>query len=285
MPPSDTSNSLTSLYASLFLRPVENFNLEMGGRYNNHNKYGSNFTYCFNPSYLLNENVKIFANLSSGFRAPSISELFGPFGANPNLKPEESTNIEGGVQAWFKNKSISVLLTYFNRNIKDLIAYDFSLGYINRDKQHDQGFETELQYEVNERLNLKATYAFVTGEITQKMGSKDTTFNNLIRRPKHSLNLYAGYQAGKNFFVSTSFQVFSKRDDFFYNPANFYSPEPKVLDAYSLWNVYAEYGLSNNRLKFFLDVKNLLDKDDYYEVYGFNVQGINLTGGIRLRIL
>ena len=285
MPPSDTSNSLTSVYASLFLTPLGNFHVEVGGRYNNHNKYGSNFTYSFNPSYLINENVKVFANLSSGFRAPSISELFGPFGANPNLKPEESTNIEAGLQTWLKNKSISFLLTYFNRDIKDLIAYDFTLGYINRDKQSDQGFEAELQYVVNDKLNLKAGYAFVTGEITQSLGSKDTTFNNLIRRPKHSVNLFAGYQASKNLFVSTSFQVFSKRDDIFYNPANFYSPEPKVLDAYSLWNVYAEYALSNSRLKFFLDVKNLLDKDDYYEVYGFNVQGINVTGGIRFRIL
>ena len=72
------------------LGQLKDFNLELGGRYNNHNKYGSNFTYSFNPSYLINGNVKIFANLSSGFRAPSISELFGPFGANPNLKPEKS---------------------------------------------------------------------------------------------------------------------------------------------------------------------------------------------------
>jgi len=283
MPPSDTSNSLTSAYASIFLKPVKDFNLELGGRYNNHNKYGSNFTYSFNPSYLINGNVKIFANLSSGFRAPSISELFGPFGANPNLKPEKSTNIEGGVQAWANNKSLSVLLTYFNRSIEDLIAYDFIVGYLNRDKQDDQGFETELNWQANEKLSFKGSYAFITGETTQKIGSKDTTFNNLIRRPKHTINLYAGYQASKNFFVSAGFQSFSKRDDIFYNPANFYSPEPKILDPYSLLNAYAEYGFLQGRLKLFLDVKNLLDKDDYYEVYGFNVQGINITGGIRFK--
>jgi vitamin B12 transporter len=283
MPPSDTLNSLTSAYASIFLKPVKDFNLELGGRYNNHNKYGSNFTYSFNPSYLINGNVKIFANLSSGFRAPSISELFGPFGSNPSLKPEKSTNIEGGVHAWANNKSLSVLLTYFNRSIKDLIAYDFIVGYLNRDKQNDQGFETELNWQANEKLSLKGSYAFITGETTQTIGSKDTTFNNLIRRPKHTINLFAGYQASKNFFVSAGFQSFSKRDDIFYNPANFYSPEPKILDPYSLLNAYAEYGFLQSRLKLFLDVKNLLDKDDYYEVYGFNVQGINITGGIRFK--
>jgi vitamin B12 transporter len=284
MPPSDTTNSLTSVYASLFFKPISSLHIEVGGRYNNHNKYGSNFTYSFNPSYLINEDVKLFANLSSGFRAPSISELFGPFGANPNLKPEKSTNIEAGLQTWFNDKSISVLLTYFNRSIKDLIAYDFATGYQNRDKQDDQGFEAELNYQPNEKLSFKAAYAFVTGETTQKIGNKDTTFNNLIRRPKHTINLYAGYQATQHFFVSAGLQSFSKRDDIFYNPANFYSPEPKVLDAYSLLNVYADYGFINNRLKIFLDVKNLLDKDDYYEVYGFSVQGLNVTGGVRFNL-
>ena len=119
------------------------------------------------------------------------------------------------------------------------------------------------------------------GETTQTIRSKDTTFNNLIRRPKHTINLYTGYQASKNFFVSAGFQSFSKRDDIFHNPANFYSPEPKILDPYSLLNAYAEYGFLQGRLKLFLDVKNLLDKDDYYEVYGFNVQGLNITGGAR----
>jgi len=284
MPPADTSNNLASLYTSVFFKGTNGMNLEVGGRYNHHNKYGSNFTYNLNPSYLLNDEVKIFVNVSSGFRAPSISELFGPFGANPNLKPENSVNIEGGVQAWTKDKSMSVLLTYFNRKITDLIAYDFALGYLNRDKQHDEGFETEWNYQLSEKLSVKASYAFVTGKTTQKTGNKDTTFNNLIRRPKHTVNAYLGYQVNKQFFASTSVQVFSKRDDIFYNPANFYSPEPKVLDGYALWNAYADYSFLNNRIKLFVDLKNLLNKEDYYEVYGFNVQGFNVTGGIRFMI-
>ena len=67
--------------------------------------------------------------------------------------------------------------------------------------------------------------------LTQKLANKDTTFHNLIRRPKHTINLFAGYQVTKDFFVSTSIQHFSKRNDIFYNPANFYTPEPKVLDC------------------------------------------------------
>jgi vitamin B12 transporter len=65
----------------------KDLSVEAGGRFNHHNQYGDNFTYSINPSYLIHDNVKLFINLTSGFRAPSINELFGPFGANPGLKP------------------------------------------------------------------------------------------------------------------------------------------------------------------------------------------------------
>jgi hypothetical protein len=34
----------------------------------------------------------------------------------------------------------------------------------------------------------------------------------------------------------------------------------------------------------FIDAKNLTNKTNYYEVYGYNVQGINITGGIRFKL-
>ncbi|MGE5107052.1 MAG: TonB-dependent receptor plug domain-containing protein, partial [Sphingobacteriales bacterium] len=50
----DPSITITSPYVSLFLHNLKGWNIELGGRYNNHSKYGSNFTYSFNPSYLIN---------------------------------------------------------------------------------------------------------------------------------------------------------------------------------------------------------------------------------------
>ncbi len=283
LPKPDTTNNIFSPYVSLVYHQ-SGFTMELGSRYNKHNRYGDNFTYSFNPSYLLKERLKFFIDVSSGYRAPAINELFGPFGANPKLKPETSRSIEGGIQAWVLNKKLSALATYYNRNIKDVIIYNFPAGYINRDRQKDHGIELELQYAPGNRWNLKASYAFVDGELTQKLAGKDTTFYNLIRRPKHTINLFAGYQVTGKFFVSTSIQYFSKRDDIFYNPANFYTAEPKVLDAYLLWNAYAEYKLLNNDLVIFADAKNLTNKKDYAEVYGYNVQGFSFNGGIRFKL-
>ena len=90
---------ITSPYLSLYIKNITGFNIELGGRYNKHSKYGNNFTYSFNPSYLVNDKVKIFANIASAFRTPSLNELYGQYGANADLKPEKSQTYEGGVQA------------------------------------------------------------------------------------------------------------------------------------------------------------------------------------------
>ena len=283
LPKPDTTNNIFSPYASLVYHQSD-FTMEFGGRYNKHNRYGDNFTYSINPSYLLKGRLKLFVDISSGYRAPAINELFGPFGANPELKPETSSTIEGGVQGWTINKKISLLATYYQREIEDVIVYEFPKGYVNRDRQKDHGIEFEFQYMPDNRWSLKASYAFVDGQLTQKLATKDTTFHNLIRRPKHTVNLFAGYQATNKLFVSTSLQYFSKRNDVYYNPNNFYAPEQKVLKAYFLWSAYAEYKVLSNRFVIFVDFKNLTNKTDYQEVYGYNVQGFTAYGGIRFKL-
>jgi vitamin B12 transporter len=276
----DTTNSIVSPYASLFIKNNKGLNLELGGRFNHHNQYGNNFTYSFNPSYLIQDHIKLFVNITSGFRAPSVSELFGPFGANSNLKPEKSTTQEAGVQASVFENKLELIVAGFNRIINDVIIYGLN-GYENRDKQHDFGAELEISYAVNKKIRIKVNYAYVDGKITQKISGKDTTFYNLIRRPKHNLHLFAGYQVNENLFVSSSLQITGKRVD-----NNFLTfPATQVnLKAYALWNMYAEYNFLNKRLNFFVDAKNLTNKKNYYEVYGYSVQGLNLTGGLRFRL-
>jgi len=276
----DTTNSIVSAYASLLIKGNKDLSVEAGGRFNHHNQYGDNFTYSINPSYLIHDNVKLFINLTSGFRAPSINELFGPFGANPGLKPEKSNTQEAGVQAAILKKKLELVVTGFNRTIDDVIIYGFT-GYENRDKQHDFGAELEIGYTVNNQITIKANYAYTDGRITQTITGKDTTFYNLVRRPKHNIHLFAGYHATKNLFVSSSLQITGKRIDNYFLT---FTPSQVELNAYALWNIYVEYNFLNNRLHLFVDAKNLTDKKDYYEVYGYSVQGFNMTGGFRFQL-
>ena len=115
----DTAMSQTSLYSSLlFNSNNKKLNIELGGRLNTHSRYGSNYTYTFNPSYNINIKYRVFGSIASGFKAPSLYQLYAGGGTgNPNLLAEKSVNYELGVQQQLKKVSNRIVL--FNRNIKD----------------------------------------------------------------------------------------------------------------------------------------------------------------------
>ena len=282
----DTANHIISGYASLFYK-IKGLNVELGERYSHDSKYGDSYNYSFNPSYLINKTVKAFVNLSSGFRPPSLYELYDPYSGNPALKPEKSNTAEGGVQV-FLNDRLSVLADYFAREIKDVIFYSYdpsisNYRYININKQHDHGIEAELNYSLNNLLSFKASYTYVTGHTTQQVGGKDTTINGLQRVPKSNFQFTAGLRPCKAFFISSSLQVTGQRSDVFYDPNPPYDQSNVNLNSYVLWNGYMELALPGG-FQLFLDAKNLTDKKNYYEVYGYSVQGRTLTAGVHIKL-
>lgn len=279
--PKNPVAELTSPYLSFFLRDIGGFNLELGGRYNKHSKYGDNFTYSINPSYTLSKTIKIFANYATAFKAPSLTSLYGMYSANPDLKPEESTTLEGGIQASF-GKLLDIRAVYFSREIENVIIYGPTYQMINLDKQKDHGFEIEPTLYINKALTIKLFYAYVDGEVTTQNNGKDSTYSNLIRRPKHSFGANIGYQVTPRFFISTQINNYSKRSDLFYDMST-YSQKPVTLTAYTLWNAYTEYAFVENRIKLFADVKNITNTR-FNEIYGYSATRFNITGGLRIAL-
>jgi vitamin B12 transporter len=275
--------NIVSPYLSLFIQDLQGLNLEVGGRYNHHSEFGERFTYNISASYLIAGNYKVFANVSSGFRAPTVNDLFGPinFGSNPDLKPETSTNFEAGAQASTSDKTLQVTATGFYRDIKNLITY-VGTRLINIDKQKDKGVELEASVKPNEKWTVKASYMFVTGNLHQTRSGKDTSFYNLVRRPKHTITGTVGYQATQHLYISLSAQSLGKRTDLYFDPFTYASSQVN-LKAYTLLNAYAEYKLIGDKLRLFIDAKNLTDTD-YTEVYGYNAPGINVNGGFRINL-
>ena len=276
------SITMTSPYVSFYLHNLQGWNVEFGGRYNNHSKYGSNFTYSFNPSYLIDNKTKVFFNYSTGFRAPTLYDLYGQYGANENLKPEKSTSIETGVQSAFAENKIELRIVAFDRKVKDAIVYGPAYTNINLDKQHDKGFEIEPAFIISKSITIRTFYAFVDGKVTTNAGAKDTTYFNLIRRPKHSVGINISYQVTKDLFVSANLKTFSKRTDLFFDPFTFEASTVE-LKSYALLDMYAEYKFMNGKLKLFADAKNITNSK-YTEVYGFNTLGFNINAGLSFKL-
>lgn len=246
-------------------------NLNVGGRLNNHSEYGSNFTYNINPSYVLksdaNKYAKLFLSYSSSFITPSLSQLFGQFGPNPDLDPETDITFESGVEYQF-SKKVRASALYFNRTEKDFIFFDFTTGYQNADSDVNvEGIEVEANVDVVKNLTIAANYTFV-----------DNKDNEAFRIPKHKANLQLGYNISKKSFASLTYQFTYDRTfrDFSTFPAT-----PVLLDRFSLVNLYASHYALNNTLKVFGGIDNVLN-EDYQDVLGFTSRGRNVRLGVQL---
>lgn len=276
----DSANSdIYSLYATGLFKTKSLF-VEIGARFNSHSIYGSNFTYSFNPSYLINKNVKLYANMASAFKAPSLYQLYSPYG-NKNLKPETTQSAEFGFQLSCKNQGSTIRFTYFDRNQSDVIFFQsqntFPYGkYINFDKQNDSGLEIEANYIVG-NINIWGNYTYLLGKITTKIAGKDTTFNNLFRRPKNAINLGIGYQISRKLYVSSTMRAVGERTDRFYNSAKFKTENVK-MNSYVIFDITANYKCLKN-LNAYLDIKNITDKT-YTDSYGYGVKPFNFMLGL-----
>ena len=276
--------SFTSPYATMIYRSPLGIGLEAGLRFNSHSEYGTNTTYSVSPSFEKSEKLKFFASIGSGFKAPTLEQLFGQFGANPNLEPETSRNVEFGVESYFAGQSLKAEAVYFNRKIDDLITFDFASGYLNRDEENVNGFELDLNWIVNSALTLGTYYNYLTGEtITLNEAGEIESEDELIRRPNHLFGVKASYRFDNGLLLRMDGEFVTERTDLFFDPENNFAAEQVTLDPLLLANAYAGYSLFQNRGNLYLTVRNLFDAD-FTEVYGFNTLGIHIRGGLRVNL-
>ena len=263
-----TEESFTNTDPYLNVVYVSDFglNLNAGGRLNNHSTYGSQFVYNINPSFNMAVNdgyAKVFGSYATSFIAPNLSQLFGFFGANPDLEPEENITIEAGLEFNTK-KGFRVNGVYFNRNEENTII--FASNYENATTDATvHGFELETQLDIVNNLSIAANYTFT--EV--KDGLR-------LRVPKHKANMGLGYDICNSSFASLNYQFVGSRTD-----TNFSTFLNEDLNAYSIVDFYFSHKLMDNTLKLFVNVTNLLN-EDYFEILGYTTRGRNVNLGLNL---
>ncbi|MEO6488935.1 MAG: TonB-dependent receptor [Ferruginibacter sp.] len=267
------------VFATFIIKDLGGFNVELGGRYNNFSKYGNVFTFSFNPSYVIAKKFKIFGNIASGFKAPSLYQVYSEY-RNPynELDPERSLSVEAGMQYFREN--VNVRAVYFLRNVKDNIAFysagapSFASYYINADQQKDKGFEFDATVLVG-KVRLIGNYTNLDGYLETKNNNKDTSYFNLYRRPRQTINLDAGIDINKSWSVNIGVQSIGKRKE------GVFGGPPVEMPAYYTWNLYSNYAITKN-LRVYVDLKNFTD-ETYFEVLGYNSNRFNFMAGVVLK--
>jgi vitamin B12 transporter len=239
-----------------------------GGRVDSHSLFGTQETWKAGPALLLGY-TKLSATAGTGYKAPSIFQLYSSFG-NQNLRPEESFGWDIGVEQTFgKNKS-TVGITYFNNDFDNLITFNPSTFVSeNIANAKSQGIEVYTSYQILNSIKLDAAYTFTDTE-------DKNTGKELLRRARNKGRIAIRFDASEKLELGTEILFNGQRLD---NDFSTFPAADVDLAGYSLVNLTSRYRL-NDMISIFGRIDNLLDKR-YEEVKGFGVPGASAFGGVK----
>ncbi|MFQ5900358.1 MAG: TonB-dependent receptor plug domain-containing protein [Thermodesulfobacteriota bacterium] len=244
--------------------------ITLGVRLDDHNKFGKEDTYRIASTYMLKETgTRIKGTYGTGFKAPSLFQLFDASNGNKDLDPETSKGWDVGIEQRLMEDKVRFGGTYFHNNINNLIVWTltdpifFTGEYKNVDEIESKGVELFASIRPIDDLTFTADYTYTDTE-------NKTTRNELARRPKNKGAISIGWIPGKTNFSLTANYVGDRWDD---------AANTKKLDAYTKIDFATSYDFTE-KLNIFGRIENLTD-EEYEEVKGYGTPGSSIFGGLK----
>ncbi len=252
--------SQTGLHVQ-WLATLGRLDLALGGRRDDHELFGQHDTYRLTANYRIDDRLRVRAAHGTGFKAPSLQELFDTgYGGNPALEPEETRSSEIGLE--YRTRRHHAAVTLFDQDTDNLIRYVgvYPTGVNeNVDQASSRGVELSLGTVLGPwRLETGLTHV-------QADETRDGITRDRQRVPEWSGNLLASYFHDHGRAWAQAVYRGDRRD------LNFATQQDVRLDSYWLLNVGASYTLSDT-LTLTGRIDNLTD-ESYEEVYSYGTAG------------
>ncbi len=265
---------LTGVFGQLSVEPIKGLTLTGGGRNDDHSTFGDYQTYRFTGAYFYEPTqTKLRASTGTGFRPPSLYELYapGPYSGNPDLKPEESKSWDAGFDQWFDSRRYRLSATYFNIDTTNEIAFRCfdlfcSAGSYEQipGTTHREGVDISGAATLASFLSLSAGYNYT--DARQDNGVR------LVQIPRNSVTL--GADALIFDIIKANVTAKVVLDTVGYGQVR--------LDDYVLVNAKFSYDIRPG-LTAYVRGENLLN-EKYQAVYGYNTPGLSVYGGLSIHV-
>ena len=276
--------TIDSLYGQVNGELVPGLTLTAGLRRDSHDTFGDHTLGQAAAAWSLNDGATVLrASFGQGFKAPSLFQLFSPYG-NLKLKPESADSWDASVEQHFAPGHTVVSAGWFQRDTDNQIDFASCFGVVNpickanggvgfydnisRAKAH--GIELVGQTQLA-GLDLDANYTWTHAE--NDSPGNASRGKALARRPEHQANLTASHTWSTG--LSTSGTV-SYVGDTFDNASNSFK-----LKAYTLVSLRASYPVTP-QLEVYGRVENALD-ETYQTIRNYGQPGRGGFVGLRTR--
>jgi iron complex outermembrane receptor protein len=256
-------------------------------------------SYRIGATYALQDDLTLYTNVSTGFRTPTVQQMFSgeigvygdPANSNPNLEPEKATNYEIGLRganqyfnydaAVFQIDRDDFILStagqYVNPNDTNVTTamYDNVGGVRNRglelalDTQpiNNMWFNVAYTYLDTEFTAYHDFYLYLNdpdfgGPLTDQTIHYDLTGNEVPRVSKHQLNLMFNYKPMNELTTTLELNV---RSSYYADETNFFK-----MPGYEVVNFLASYHkkIGDYYVNAFARIDNLLGEDYFNTARG-----------------
>lgn|GEM_PF-1458321 len=251
-------------YANLLLLLLdERLALSAGGRLDHHEEFGTHGTWKAGASLGLPLGFRLKGNLATGFRAPSLYNLFDPSYGNPDLNPEESTGGDVGIEQEILGGKARWEAVYFNTHYTERISFDFATStYFNSGTANASGLELVTEVRPWSWLRVGANYTYTEGQ--------ENNEENLAMVSRHKAGLRARAR-WEDLTLGLSLQYTGRRPS--YDQQTFSADHLRV-------DLTLGYDLTDT-VRLFGRAENLLDAD-YQAVPGYRSPGLAVLAGVQL---
>lgn len=270
----DESIRETAVYANNQLDITENLRNISGVRFDDNEQFGDKWT----GRTALNLDVPtwsmmIYGSIGTGFKAPTLNDLYFPGYGDSSLEPETSTGFEIGVKKSFFEKKMEIILSGYYMDFDDLIGieattdpmYTFGVKAANIDSAKSKGVELLLSYTPCDPLSLSLSYTLDKTE-------DDATGKELLRRPENKFMLSADWNPVEKLFIGARVRYVGKR----LNIADSY------LENYVTVDVSASYVLRQN-IEIYVRGENIFN-ENYEEALGYKAPSAAVYAGVKVEL-
>ncbi len=261
----EEDRTTTGVYAQALWAPRSDLDLSLSLRHDDTSDFGAATTGRLAAAWRPADDLILRAAYGTGFRAPSLYELYGDYVGNEDLDAERSESFELGIEKRFANEGF-VRATAFRTEIDDLIIYDTSVYAYNQVEGRTtiEGLELSGGVAITPTLELLANYTYTETE--------DRDGDRLARVPRHDLTL--GLDAALNDRVNGRVTVTHNAD-----VVDAVSGGLEPLDDWTRVDAQITYDITDSA-EAYLRVENLFD-EEYQTITGYGTSDRAVYVGVR----
>lgn len=262
--PNNESINNTGIYLTS-QQAISAFTIEGAVRSEKHSEFGWHTTWQAGAGWEFIDGYQLIGSYATAYKAPNISQLYAsaPYG-NPDLKPEESKQWEGGMKGL--TGPLNWQLVAYKNEITNLIdaKAETNWGWQNVGEATIKGIEW------NGDMDTGIFHHQLTYQYTDPRDEK--TNKVLIRRAKQQIKYQLDWNVA-NVDWGLTYQYIGSRYDKDFGQYDTSSGDYKrlKLGGVSLWDITAAYPITSH-LTIRGKIANMFDKD-YETAYGYRTAG------------